>query len=194
MADRLKTSEIKLLLRQCVQDGKNHPVDDFKKYIAQNAEKSFSIGQLSGAISQLTALKELENIGRGLYRKGPAFRDGTDEGDPQGRESRTGATGQSAPMGSADPAGMTGAAAGTDADTGNGEGNQDQTKEINEENEDEQIKKMWKELKVFLEEADQSLARIVGNANVWSLSNQEFELLREVRCLGEQMKAVAAKC
>ena len=53
---------------------------------------------------------------------------------------------------------------------------------------------MWKELKVFLEEADQSLARIVGNANVWSLSNQEFELLREVRCLGEQMKAVAAKC
>lgn len=71
---------------------------------------------------------------------------------------------------------------------------ENKTNETNENEENKQIKEMWEALRTFLEEADHSLAEIVGKANVWNLSGAEFELLREVKRLGEQMKAIASKC
>ncbi len=181
MKERLKTAEIKIFLRECVQDGNCHTIDDFKKHIADNSGKSFTIGQLSGAISQLTALGELEKVERGLYRNGM----GT--GIISGRETVTVNRENEA---------ANGCEMMQEKEFGqirkvNGENIADK---IGETEENKQIKEMWDALRTFLEEADRSLADIVGRANVWNLSGAEFELLREVKRLGEQMKAIASKC
>lgn len=66
---RMRTAEIKRMLIACADDEVPHSIEEFKQYIAQNTDKTFSIGQLSGALAQLTTLGELENIERGVYRK-----------------------------------------------------------------------------------------------------------------------------
>ncbi len=91
---RLTTAEIKMLLRQCAADGEIHSIEAFKRFIAERTEKNYSVGQLSGALAQLAALGELENVERGLYRSkkagsgaggdrrvyGPCVREEKDEG------------------------------------------------------------------------------------------------------------------
>ncbi len=173
MEGRLKTAEIKLLLKECVEDGNVHPIDDFKRYIAGKTGKPYSIGQLSGSIAQLAALGVLENVDRGLYRKGNSNDRGTDKKD------------QSA------------------MDYENRKDYQNKTNEHNEVKQDNETKQanetrqdneMWRNVKIFLTGAEKELADIVGSANVWNLSSREFELLREVKELGERMNAIAARC
>lgn len=167
MEGRLKTAEIKLLLKECVEDGNVHPIDDFKRYIAEKTGKPYSIGQLSGSIAQLAALGVLENVDRGLYRKG------------KGNDRVTGKKDQNT------------------MDYENIKDHQNKTDEHNEtkqDNETRQGNEMWKNVKIFLTKAEKELADIVRNENVWNLSSGEFELLREVKELGERMNAIAAKC
>ncbi len=161
MEERLKTAEIKVLLKECVEDGKVHPIDDFKWYITERTRKSFSIGQLSGAISQLATLGILESVERGLYRKGSNNDRDTDKWDRM------------------------------DTDYKKHKNCHNRT---NEHNGIRQDNEMWRNVKIFLAEAEKELADIVGSANVWNLNSEEFELLKEVKELGERMNAIAAKC
>ncbi len=88
---RLTTAEIKMLLRQCAADEEIHPIEDFKRFIAERTEKNYSVGQLSGALAQLAALGELENVERGLYRKkkgGSAFGGGNAAWERCGEEEK----------------------------------------------------------------------------------------------------------
>lgn len=65
---KISTAEIKKLVIACAADEKTHSVADFKRYILENSNKEFTPGQISGAIYQLSATGELDNIERGLYR------------------------------------------------------------------------------------------------------------------------------
>lgn len=144
MGKRLTTAEIKQLLSACAEDGAVHPIEDFKQYIGRKSDKPFSVGQLSGAIAQLTALGELENVERGVYQKKGGGR------RPEGRS---------------------------------------------EKNPDsEQGIEMRRQLKECLTGAEEKLALIVGSVNVWQISGEELELLREVKRLGEWMEALASRC
>lgn len=66
---KIKTAEIKMLIKQCIQVGEIYTTEDFAEYIKKNSAKEFTRGQLSGAIAQLIDAKSIVRIDRGLYSK-----------------------------------------------------------------------------------------------------------------------------
>ena len=66
---KISTTEIKILIKECVKQGGMYTASDFKEYIITNSGKVATRGQISGAISQLVDTKEITRVGRGLYAK-----------------------------------------------------------------------------------------------------------------------------
>ncbi len=66
---RISTTEIKMLIKECVRQGGMYTAPDFKEYIVANSGKDVTRGQISGAVSQLVDTKEIARVGRGLYAK-----------------------------------------------------------------------------------------------------------------------------
>lgn len=64
---RISTIEIKMLIKKCVSRGGIYTIADLNDYISRESNKSFTRGQISGAISQLIDLNEISRIDRGLY-------------------------------------------------------------------------------------------------------------------------------
>lgn len=67
---RITTAEIKMLIMEMVNDGEVYSVPDIKRYISIKSVKEYSPGQISGCLYQLAETGQLENVGRGLYKKG----------------------------------------------------------------------------------------------------------------------------
>lgn len=70
----LTTAEIKKLILQCLEDNEVHSIPDIKYYLSQKSSKRFTLGQVSGAISQLATLNLIAKTGRGLYVQGENYR------------------------------------------------------------------------------------------------------------------------
>ena len=68
---RITTAEIKMLIMEMVSDGDVYSVPEIKRNISIKSIKEYSPGQISGCLYQLTETGQLENVGRGLYKKGP---------------------------------------------------------------------------------------------------------------------------
>ncbi len=66
---KISTTEIKMLIKECVRLGGMYTAIDFKEYITENSDKDVTRGQISGAISQLADTKDIVRVGRGLYAK-----------------------------------------------------------------------------------------------------------------------------
>lgn len=64
---KISTTEIKMLIKECVKQGGMYTAIDFKEYIVANSDKNVTRGQISGAISQLADTKDIVRVGRGLY-------------------------------------------------------------------------------------------------------------------------------
>lgn len=66
---KISTSEIKILIKECVSSCGMYTVSDFGNYIKLNSGKDVTRGQISGAIYQLVDSKDIVRIERGLYSK-----------------------------------------------------------------------------------------------------------------------------
>ena len=66
---RLTTAEIKILIRNCMEQREPKTLAEIEQYIKENSEKQFTKGQLAGAVAQLVDRNELVRIERGIYRK-----------------------------------------------------------------------------------------------------------------------------
>jgi Ulp1 family protease len=66
---KISTTEIKMLIKECVSSYGMYTATDFGNYIRSNSGKDFTRGQISGAIAQLVDANEIVRIGRGLYSK-----------------------------------------------------------------------------------------------------------------------------
>lgn len=66
---KISTTEIKILIKECVKQGGMYTASDFKEYIITTSGKVATRGQISGAVSQLVDTKEIARVGRGLYAK-----------------------------------------------------------------------------------------------------------------------------
>lgn len=142
---RISTAEIKILVLELVEDGKMHTVSDFKEYISQRSNKEWTSGQVAGALYQLAEAGKLNNIERGLYKKGE-----TVEGQTNG------------------------------------------SIQYNRANQGES--QFRNQIGKCLRETEKRLEEIANQINIMKLDATDFEFLREVKLLNEQIKRIADKC
>jgi hypothetical protein len=83
---RISTAEIKVLIQECVSDGKTYTNMELIEYVSNNSDKEFSRAQISGAITQLIDRRDLVRVERGLYKKGNQSDELQDEGVVQPRD------------------------------------------------------------------------------------------------------------
>lgn len=59
----------------------------------------------------------------------------------------------------------------------------------------EKVKEEFRvQIKQCLEETEQKMQKIVSEINVLEISSEDFEFLREIKYLNEQMKEIAVRC
>ena len=66
---KMSTAEIKMIIKEQIKDGTNYTPSDFAELLKKTSDKSFTIGQLSGAIKQLADNGVIGRKERGLYCK-----------------------------------------------------------------------------------------------------------------------------
>lgn len=66
---KIKTSEIKMLVKKCVAQGGTFTTEDFVNYISGMESKEMTSSQLAGALRQLTESGDIIRVERGLYTK-----------------------------------------------------------------------------------------------------------------------------
>lgn len=64
---KISTAEIKTIIREQIKDGENYTPSDFENIIKNASSKSFTGGQLAGAIKQLADNGDILRKERGLY-------------------------------------------------------------------------------------------------------------------------------
>ena len=64
---KMSTAEIKMIIKKQISDGKNYTPSDFSELLKATSDKTFTIGQLSGAIKQLADNGDIQKKERGLY-------------------------------------------------------------------------------------------------------------------------------
>ena len=79
---QLTTGEIKILIRNCMEQCESKTIPEIEEYIKQHSNKQCTKGQLAGAIAQLVDRNEISRIERGIYRKAKGV-DGPTTADAQ---------------------------------------------------------------------------------------------------------------